>query len=89
MSEDTDWTLRGLDYEPPRIDTSKAHSARVYDYLLGGKDNYPPDREAAGELIKAVPSAPAVCETGYPGHLARMPCPAIMVGAALPVLFSG
>jgi hypothetical protein len=57
MSEDMDWAARGLDYEPPHIDTSKAHSARVYDYLLGGKDNYPPDWEAAEQLIKAVPSA--------------------------------
>jgi hypothetical protein len=33
-----------------RIDTSKAHPARVYDYLLGGKDNYPID-EAVGEQL--------------------------------------
>lgn len=57
MAEDADWTKRRLDYQPPHIDTSKAHSARVYDYILGGKDNYPPDREAAEELLKAVPSA--------------------------------
>jgi hypothetical protein len=57
MAEDVDWTTRGLDYEPPQIDTSKAHAARVYDYILGGKDNYPPDREAAEQLIKATPSA--------------------------------
>ena len=25
--------------ELPRIDTSEAHIARVYDYWLGGKDN--------------------------------------------------
>jgi hypothetical protein len=24
---------------PPRLDTSSAHSARVWNYLLGGKDN--------------------------------------------------
>jgi hypothetical protein len=42
----------------PEIDTSKAHIARVYDYLLGGKDNYPPDREAAEQLIKVVPTLP-------------------------------
>jgi S-adenosyl methyltransferase len=29
--------------------------ARIYDYLLGGKDNYPADREAAEELLLAVP----------------------------------
>lgn len=58
MPQDADWTARKLDYEPPRIDTSKAHSARVYDYILGGKDNYLPDREAAEQLIKVSPSAP-------------------------------
>ncbi|MFJ9626953.1 SAM-dependent methyltransferase [Streptomyces sp. NPDC101175] len=34
----------------PQIDTSKAHPARVYDWLLGGKDNYPAD-EAVGERL--------------------------------------
>jgi len=32
------------------IDTSRAHPARVYDWLLGGKDNYPVD-EAVGEQL--------------------------------------
>ena len=31
--------------------------ARIYDYLLGGKDNYPADREAAGEILAVVPDA--------------------------------
>ncbi|MET8824490.1 SAM-dependent methyltransferase [Streptomyces sp. NPDC004610] len=34
----------------PRIDTSRPHPARVYDWLLGGKDNYPVD-EAVGEKL--------------------------------------
>ncbi|WP_329297643.1 SAM-dependent methyltransferase [Streptomyces sp. NBC_00659] len=34
----------------PPLDTSKAHPARVYDWLLGGKDNYPVD-EAVGEKL--------------------------------------
>ncbi|GGI95049.1 SAM-dependent methyltransferase [Streptomyces brasiliensis] len=37
---------------PRKIDTSKAHPARVYDWLLGGKDNYPVD-EAVGEKLPA------------------------------------
>ncbi|MGH3903963.1 MAG: SAM-dependent methyltransferase [Pseudonocardiaceae bacterium] len=37
----------------PGIDTSVAHSARVWNYWLGGKDNYPADREV-GEQIRAV-----------------------------------
>ncbi|MEU8333655.1 SAM-dependent methyltransferase [Micromonospora arborensis] len=31
--------------------------ARVYDYLLGGKQNFPADREAARQLLQAVPEA--------------------------------
>ncbi|OWA23321.1 SAM-dependent methyltransferase [Streptomyces sp. CS057] len=34
----------------PPIDTSKPHSARVYDFMLGGKDNYPVD-QAMAELL--------------------------------------
>jgi O-methyltransferase involved in polyketide biosynthesis len=37
--------------EHPNIDTSVAHEARMYDYWLGGKDNYPPDR-ALGDMIQ-------------------------------------
>ena len=37
---------------PRQIDTSTAHPARVYDWLLGGKDNYPVD-EAVGERLPA------------------------------------
>jgi hypothetical protein len=42
--------------ETPEIDTSVAHSARVYDYFLGGKDNFAADREAGDEIIEAVPT---------------------------------
>jgi SAM-dependent methyltransferase len=40
---------------PLPFDTSVAHQARMYDYLLGGKDNYAADRAAAGELAKIWP----------------------------------
>ncbi|MFI7382846.1 SAM-dependent methyltransferase [Streptomyces sp. NPDC049813] len=33
-----------------RIDTSRPHPARVYDWLLGGKDNYVVDQEVAEKL---------------------------------------
>src|SRR5215470_2811311 len=35
------------------IDTTVPHSARVWNYLLGGKDNYAVDREA-GDKIKEI-----------------------------------
>ncbi|MET7476280.1 SAM-dependent methyltransferase [Streptomyces sp. NPDC005648] len=56
MADETNWTNRPLGYEPPQIDTSVPHTARVYDYILGGKDNYPPDRAAAEQMLIAWPS---------------------------------
>jgi SAM-dependent methyltransferase len=38
------------------LELGRPHSARVYDYLLGGKDNYPPDREVAEASIKLFPA---------------------------------
>jgi len=37
------------------IDTSVAHQSRIYDYWLGGKDNFAVDREAAKQAIAAYP----------------------------------
>ncbi|MGI5168803.1 SAM-dependent methyltransferase [Spirillospora sp. CA-253888] len=37
------------------IDTVKASPARVYDYLLGGKDNFEADRVLAEELVAVLP----------------------------------
>src|SRR5215472_2048724 len=39
----------------PGFDTEHAHSARIYNYWLGGKDNYAADREAAEQAIAANP----------------------------------
>ena len=39
----------------PVLDTSTAHPARVYDYWLGGKDNFAADREAGEQALKAYP----------------------------------
>ena len=41
--------------EQPVIDTSVPHVARVYDYWLGGKNNYAVDRETGDEAIRAYP----------------------------------
>jgi hypothetical protein len=40
---------------PGDFDTSVAHPARVYDHLLGGKDNFASDREAGSQMIQAYP----------------------------------
>jgi hypothetical protein len=42
--------------EAPAFDTSVAHSARVYDYWLGGKDNFAADRVAAEQVIEVRPA---------------------------------
>ena len=41
--------------EPPRIDTTVPHSARFWNYLLGGKDNYEIDREMAEQVRRIFP----------------------------------
>jgi hypothetical protein len=41
--------------ERPVFDPSVAHIARVYDYWLGGKDNYAADRVAGDAAIEAYP----------------------------------
>jgi hypothetical protein len=43
--------MTGLDAAALRIDTTKPHPARVYDWFLGGKDNYPVDEEMARQLL--------------------------------------
>jgi len=40
---------------PVDLDITVAHPARVYDYWLGGKDNFAADREAAEQAIEANP----------------------------------
>jgi hypothetical protein len=38
-----------------QIDTTVAHSARIWDYWLGGKDNYPADRQAGDRIGEILP----------------------------------
>jgi hypothetical protein len=49
--------------EPPgagaRFDPSVPHPARVYDYWLGGKDHFPPDRRVAEQVIRERPQVVA------------------------------
>src|SRR6266571_4064851 len=42
------------------IDITRPNVARIYDYLLGGKDNFAADREAAKQLIEAIPDVAAI-----------------------------
>src|SRR5215471_9301952 len=49
------WWQADQNHQSPPFDVSVAHIARVQDYWLGGKDNFPPDREAAEAAIEALP----------------------------------
>jgi SAM-dependent methyltransferase len=42
-------------WDVTQIDTSVPHTARMYDYYLGGKDNYEVDRDAAEQALAAFP----------------------------------
>jgi S-adenosyl methyltransferase len=39
----------------PKIDSTVSHSARIWNYWLGGKDNYPVDREMGDRILAYVP----------------------------------
>lgn len=41
-----------------RIDTSKPHPARIYDYLIGGKQNFEADRFVAERISESMPVIP-------------------------------
>ncbi|GGJ32796.1 SAM-dependent methyltransferase [Streptomyces brasiliensis] len=45
--------MTGSEAASIRIDTSRPHPARVYDWWLGGKDNYPVDEELARKILAA------------------------------------
>jgi len=54
--DDWSWIDQGDDeWVPPAVDYSKPSVARIYDYGLGGKDNYPVDREVAEKFMKVIP----------------------------------
>jgi hypothetical protein len=44
----------------PGLDTSVANAARMWNYWIGGKDNYRVDREAGERVREAMPALPLV-----------------------------
>lgn len=53
MSERSEGAMPPTDF----VRSSTPNAARIYDYLLGGKDNYQVDRAAAGRLQEILPDA--------------------------------
>ena len=60
-----DWTQVGENEPTPaeKVGTEVPHPARMYDYYLGGKDNFEADRIAAGKAMSVVPDAYKVART--------------------------
>jgi hypothetical protein len=54
-SQAGEWPASGPVTQPAAIDTTVAHPARVYDYWLGGKDNFAVDREAGDRVLAVTP----------------------------------
>jgi hypothetical protein len=61
------------DYQPTDIDTSVAHQARVYNYWLGGKENFAADREGGDKAMQANPHlvVAARANRGFLGRAVR------------------
>jgi SAM-dependent methyltransferase len=47
---------RDPDWLPPELNTGVAHTARVYNYWLGGRENFAADRALGDAMIAAMPS---------------------------------
>jgi hypothetical protein len=54
----------------PKLDTSAAHIARVYDYWLGGRDNFAVDRQVGDKVLEIHPET-ALSVRANRGFLAR------------------
>lgn len=59
---DWSWTENDDGWVPPDVDTSTPSVARMYDYYLGGKDNFAVDREAAEKVIAHFPDLRTVAQ---------------------------
>lgn len=64
---------QGMGMSIEAFDTGVPHSARVYDYLLGGKENFRADREAAERALEQLPSlrTTALANRGFMVRAAR------------------
>ncbi|MGX4692837.1 SAM-dependent methyltransferase [Streptomyces sp. JNUCC 63] len=51
--------MTGIENE---IDTSRPHPARMYDWYLGGKDNYPVDEEMGRQMVALEPRVPVMAK---------------------------
>lgn len=52
--------MANASHRPTGIDTTTPSPARLYDYWLGGTNNFPADRAAGKEIVGMVPELPTV-----------------------------
>jgi hypothetical protein len=69
----------GNPYGPSAIDVHRPNVARVYDYFVGGKDNFAADREFAEQAMRIAPKAPMAAQANreFLGRVVRF-----LVGSA-------
>ena len=64
MTEDTHRATQGrAETAGTAIDTTVPHSARIWNYWLGGKDNYAVDREAGDQYREIFPGIAVVARS--------------------------
>jgi trans-aconitate methyltransferase len=57
VTQDSPEAMKGSSNDKlPGFDTSVANAARMWNYWIGGKDNFPADREAAEQVLTAMPT---------------------------------
>ena len=50
--------VEGNDAPPPGVDVTRPNVARIWNLLLGGKDHFSADRQAAATVLREMPSLP-------------------------------
>ncbi|GAA0726161.1 SAM-dependent methyltransferase [Dactylosporangium roseum] len=53
MTQDS--AVTGVPQESPKVDTSVPQTARIWNYLLGGKDNFAADRAVGDQILQTLP----------------------------------
>lgn len=61
-TQETDWTWAAADPQwiPPDVDVDRPSPARMYNFALGGKDNFAVDREAVAQISELFPDYAAL-----------------------------
>ena len=61
MTQDSPGATKGSG-NLPAFDTGLANAARMWNYWIGGKDNFRADREAGEQVLEAMPALPVVAQ---------------------------